>query len=274
MTSQPVIRRGVKGISSNDPIRHILSLPIGKAEVVDRGGRLYASQVGMCARAGVLSALEKYTTTPSVSSSYYRSIGKAVHDVVAASFEAADVMLGSEVRTPQLPFNLGGYIDVVIMIDGEPKLVEIKTCGKLPSQPHKSHYAQASLYAALVGLPFVILYVSRNIMGFNSLQIEPFHFPAPHQPPEALFNMVYASLAVKARKAPGVPFEDDTECKFCDHLTKCWFKQPLSIPELSPVEEQQLRTTAARMATRMMRKENVAYRQWCFFKNMALGVNS
>lgn len=266
--NKPIIRKGVQ--VEVHPILSILSKPVAKEETIDRNGRLHASQVGHCPRAGALSATEVYDSQNSISSTYYMKIGTVIHDIVRDSFQSQGVLVASEARIPRNPFNLGGYIDDVINLDGEISIVEVKSCGKPPSRPHAGHLAQASLYAALVGLPYHIVYVSRNIMGFNSLQIQPFSYPTPLAPPVSLFNMIYASLYVQRGMTPPIPFSDDSECRFCDHYARCWGSSRLDIqnPEPGPVEDQKIRAVASRIAERMMRPANVAYRRWLFFREM------
>lgn len=267
MSQPPITRRGFN-IPPTHPLLAVLSGGT-KEEVNDRKGRLYASQAGFCARAATLSAIEVYSRRISAGSSYYTEIGNAIHAVVKRRLRDAGHLLAEEARISAL--GLSGFVDIVANYDGAPRIIEVKSCGKLPTTPHASHFAQASIYGAFTGLPFDILYVSRNVLGFNGqLQTSVFSYPAPTTPSMALVTAVHAAVCVNRRIVPDKPFGNDSECRFCDHYDICWAgKTPPTLPFATPAEQGEAMALAMKIASRFMRPENIAWRKSAFLAQLS-----
>lgn len=270
--SQPSITRKGFNMAPKHPLLAVLSDgTAAKEETNDRGGRLYASQAGFCARAATLSAIEVYSRPISVSSSYYTEIGNAIHNVVKRHLRDAGHLLAEEAHISVPLLNLSGRIDIVANYDGTPRIIEVKSCGKVPTSPHASHFAQAAIYGAFTGLPFDILYVSRSVLGFNGqFQMGVFSYPAPTTPSMALITAVHAAVCVKRRIVPDKPFSNDSECRFCDHYDICWAgKTPSTLPFATQAEQSETMLFAMKIASRFMRPENIAWRKACFLAQLS-----
>ena len=136
--------------------------------------RIFASSAGLCARqtAGLSQLPESHSSRRKASTQFYFKIGSAFEEVVARAFESANMLIDQETRVEayHLDLPISGRIDFVVRdhITEEMVLVELKTCGKIPSSPRPAHLAQAQVYMALTGMPKAIIwYISRSVAGWD-----------------------------------------------------------------------------------------------------------
>lgn len=250
-----VIRQG-NPFSQTDPIVAFLNNH-SKLEQTDRHGRLYSSEAGFCSRKAYFNATLQFESTFDISNHFYTKIGNAIHDVVKAAFKNSNALLAEEAKVPDVGLNLGGYIDIVAEVSGITRVVEIKSCGKLPTVPKLDHYAQAHLYSALSGLPVTILYVSRNVASYDGkLQTAIFNYEQAD--PKPLFNAILASLAVSYNVTPEVPFDADSQCRHCPHFDKCW---PFAISDHKGAELARLKVQAAKQTRDMLKPGAITRRR-------------
>jgi hypothetical protein len=161
------------------------------------------------------------------SSEFYFGIGNAVDDVLGKAWRKAGILMGQEVNVPDIGINLGGRIDAVIKLDGQPTIIEHKTCGNnLPRAPKLEHEAQCMIYAAITGLPAHVLYVSRNPADWQgNLNIVSFTLDTSIERRRYyLTQAVTGYIYTKSKRTPPISpmIESKSHCGFCPFQQNCW----------------------------------------------------
>lgn len=143
-----------------------------KKQIVQKRDNMRVSSAGYCTRLNTLVPLhEKFNgdksedVQPDAGLALYAAIGESMHEFYQSVFYHAGVLLFKEFKLPDLgELNLTGRIDAIIILDGKITGVEIKSCGsRIPSSIKTKHKAQAQIYSAVTGLPFIVLYSSREV---------------------------------------------------------------------------------------------------------------
>src|SRR5690606_14022881 len=107
--------------------------------------RIFASSGGLCERqtAGMMLVPEHYEDHRNGAAQFYFAIGSQFEKIVERALKSSGNWLDSEFRVesylPEIP--VSGRIDFVVSDDDGVHLVELKTCGKLPSGPKDHHLA-------------------------------------------------------------------------------------------------------------------------------------
>lgn len=206
-----------------------------------REGRLYASDAGACARKAVLSATSNDMILNNPASNAYYGIGNAIEELLIKGLTKSDAILFSQYRLPPVGINMGGYIDAIVIVNGKIRVLEIKSCGKLPNGPKPAHTSQAAIYSAITGLPATLLYMSRSVANATgALQLAEFELESYHSVKrDAVYSAVLADVCVKRGVVPHKPYTM-TEEKMCDEIycpftAICWHGQklPVTYPEVS-----------------------------------------
>lgn len=163
----PLIRKG-NPLKESDLVNMLRALPFQTSPLKKRS--LNGSDAAFCSRKATLHIFMKnsYTEQTSLASKLYFSVGNAIHDAIYEALKMSDILIANE-----LPLFIGpvhGYIDdIVISQDtGDLKIIDIKTCGQLPSRIKPGQEEQLLLYALLTGIREAsILYVSRTVAGYD-----------------------------------------------------------------------------------------------------------
>lgn len=243
---------------------------------VSREGRLYASDAGLCEKKAVLNATSNGIITDSPASRGYFEMGNTIEELVMDGLFQSNALLFKQYRLPDVGINMGGYIDGIIVIHNHVRVLEVKSCGKLPDFPKPHHAAQAYIYSAITGLPASLLYFSRSVAAFDgSLIMREFALEEyPEEKRAALFRAVLASLAVKAKVNPEKPSHMVSEaiCKaaFCDHLATCWFAgaPANNWPTATPREMIALRDEAKVLTDKILSPASIVERRNGVFKHL------
>lgn len=229
LKQQPLISHIVQGLTKTYPTR--------------RREHLFAGDAAMCHRKAVFSLLvgEDDMTRVEASGVIYMRLGSAFHDIIADAFRGAGLLLASEVRLEPDFLNLAGYVDDVIELDGKPLIIEVKTCGALPSTPKPWHYEQAMTYSLVTGIRDpIVLYVSRNVASYDGrLLMAPLQITADDDKYEMIARrLVQADEYAKLGKIGEIPIHirDEGDCGFCPFKAICWDSEP-SFVELATAEE-------------------------------------
>lgn len=194
----------------------------------DRQGRLYASDAGLCERKAVLSATDLNPSVDTASARGYYALGNAIEELVMDGLFAQGALLFKQYRLPDVGLNLGGYIDGIILLAGRIRVLEVKSCGKLPDVPKPHHASQAYIYSAITGLPASLLYFSRTVAKLDgTLLMKEFNLEEhPSEKRKSIYRAVLASLAVKRKVVPEKPTHMATEAQcveaFCPFTSVCW----------------------------------------------------
>lgn len=197
---------------------------------------LYGADAGLCARRNVL--LEHNTWIPgfkSATSAAYMAIGVGLEDMLAGALKRNNRLLAQGQRLVLMPeVKISGKIDLIVFDhDDELALVEVKTCGQLPTEPSPNYLAQIQTYAAVSGIHRCWLtYISRNVRDSFTEKLSMRTFPVDTS--EAVLKgrlqtALISRKAADAGKLPPVPatFRKHTECHYCefrDHF--CWDLRP------------------------------------------------
>lgn len=192
-----------------------------------RGQRLYASSVGLCPRRGALEATAKGLTNRDAAFTFYVEVGKLYEDIIIQALKNQGSYIDDQMRVFNFGIALGGYIDIVARENGIIRIVEVKTCGNtMPNEPKKPHLKQAALYSAIMGLPYTVLYMSRNVAHFNGeLKIKQFNYDFNYNKSFLMIqSVVYADLCVKEGILPDKHMElkSGSDCGFCSYTDYCW----------------------------------------------------
>jgi CRISPR/Cas system-associated exonuclease Cas4 (RecB family) len=203
-----------KGLESNERLRR---------------KNLYASDAAYCPRKSsiIVNIPEEYKVITSSSGKLYMAIGSAVHEKIQLGLRNAGALIASEFRIDGLGISLGGYIDAIIRLNDEPRVLEIKTCGNLPSKPKPEHVSQALTYSLVTGIPKPIMYyVSRSVAGWDGKLItRTFELEPSRQEyfvvAQNLYPPQYYSQAQRLAEIPA-HIRTAANCGFCPFKNMCW----------------------------------------------------
>lgn len=197
---------------------------------------LYGSDAGFCARKNVLVEHNTWlASSKSPATAAYMAIGVGLEDMLAAALKRNDRLLAQGQRLVEMKeVKISGKIDLMVF-DHEDKLalIEVKTCGELPTVPSPVYLAQIQMYAAVSGIHRCWLtYISRNVRSSFTEKLSMRTFPVDTSE-EVLKQRLQTALisrqASDEAKLPPVPstFRKHTECHYCefrDHF--CWRTRP------------------------------------------------
>jgi hypothetical protein len=194
--------------------------------------RIFASAAGLCERqtAGLMLLFDESGDKRRASTQFYFKIGNAFEDVMSKAFQKAKMEVDRETRIEayhaELP--VSGRIDFILRDPENDELVlmELKTCGKLPTQPKPAHLAQLMVYLTLTGQERGLLwYVSRTIAGWDGdLKQRVFEIePTAIDKYNVSLKMAIGALAAKQGMLPPKPDSMKRyKCGFCTLIPHCW----------------------------------------------------
>jgi hypothetical protein len=218
---------------------------------------LWGADAGLCSRRNVL--LEHNTwlsNTTTASSNAYMSIGVALEDMLGRSLREKNRLLAQGMYLVEIPdLKIRGKIDL-IAYDHEDmlSLIEVKTCGKLPTVANPVHLAQIQTYAAVSGITRCWLtYISRNVATEPwgpGIAMRTFEVDTREEVLKGrLHTAVVSRLASDLKKLTPVPasFRKHTECHYCEFRdSHCWIPRPgLRRPAAYEAEESAVYTEQA-----------------------------
>ena len=210
--------------------------------------RMFASSAALCPRqsVGLQMIPKEYTEVMKASSQFYFGIGNTFEDIIGRAFNNADLLVDKETRVeathPEM--NLSGRVDFVIRDpddENELVLVELKSCGKLPTKPKPAHLAQLMTYLCLTGMSKgLVWYVSRNVADYSG-QISQAIFevtPTKAEKKKTIYKLARSTVYSKHNILPGIPLDmKKYKCGFCPLIPHCWegtplFEEPIKSAEL------------------------------------------
>lgn len=231
---RPVVTRG-NPFSHAQTVTGLVRRGLTSVEENDRDGRMYASQAAVCARQAVLSSTktgESEIVAPAQAT--YYAMGNAIEELVVSALTRERALLFAQYKLPDVGLNMGGYVDGIVSVAGKIRVLEIKSCGELPSEPKLEHRAQAMVYSAITGLPPTVFYFSRHVASFDgTLKIREFALtPTRDDLRATMFRVCYAREAIEAGLIPEMPMEftKESQCGFCPWKPACWHSEALPRP--------------------------------------------
>lgn len=210
--------------------------------------KFHGGDVGGCARKAVLHTQIAETEKLGLETHLYFSIGNAIHETVQKILaQKEDLLLSSEVSVyddrigPPLLMPLHGYIDNVIQMKKSIKLVEVKSCGQLPSYPKFWHKRQLNTYMLMTGVTSgFLIYVTRRVGSFGNPSIKIFEISNGYE--DAALQAATATVYANAQFLPPIP--DDlakaSDCGFCPFKKFCWSNGRLKIALKAPAHKKYL----------------------------------
>lgn len=192
----------------------------------EREGRLYASEAGFCERQGALKATRLDTEVEQAATKTYYAMGITIEELVLDGLYNSKALLFKQYQLPDVGLNMGGFIDGIVHLAGRIRVLEVKSCGELPSKPKGEHAAQAIIYSALTGFPATVLYFSRKVAKFGGeLLMAEFNLPEDDATKRAaMYRAAYAHLATLEGVLPPKPSHlgSSGACGYCPFKNVCW----------------------------------------------------
>lgn len=184
---------------------------------------LYGSDAGFCARRNVLLENNDWIDGDvNAAGRGYMAIGVAFENLLAESLMRNDRLIVQSMRLVPFPqFKISGKIDLVVFDQrNELALIEVKTCGDLPTEPKPTHLAQIQTYAAVSGIHNCYLtYMSRNLNPLKPIPMRSFQVDTSDEALVGVLSIAALSrLAIAEKVLPPVPahFRKHTECHYCE----------------------------------------------------------
>lgn len=215
----------VRTTVGKDTLKGLIINGLIEKEVVDRNGRLYASDSGLCELKGAISSNFNGTKTNSAEMQFFVESGKTTESVVLRGLDNSGSLLFSDYKTPDIGINLGGYVDGIVYLNDKIWVMEVKEVGNIPLSPNKTHEAQAMIYCAILGLPTLICYVDRKYSGFpKGLIQQTYELDDSYQNRFKFLNRAVKShLYGKNKLYPQKPsYMLKSHCGWCDYKNMCW----------------------------------------------------
>lgn len=236
MLQHQVIRKGSR-IAGSGLIKHIQN-GLKFKEHRKMRNRLYCGDASYCPRKSVLFATTEGENTSNAAGQFYMETGTTVHRLIQKAFERSKILVEAERRVNLLyeGIELRGMVDAIVEVDGERKIVEIKTCGALPGKPKREHLHQALTYALVTGIhKIVILYMSRSVASFDGrLTAVEFEYDVTNEQIDMIAEMLATSFVGAAKKSvPQIPphIRSQHDCGFCPFQHLCWGDSATKFPK-------------------------------------------
>jgi len=151
-------------------------------------------------------------------------IGEMFHEFLDRTLKAG----GLEVKEVEAPFimvcfcggeliRVNGRADLILSVDGEEYVVEVKSVRKLPREPFKHHVQQLNLYLGAYGIKRgFLIYLEKQALAHRIFPVE-FSLEA--------FKLLIDRAAVLHRHLTNddmpAPDAERWECRFCEFKAEC-----------------------------------------------------
>jgi hypothetical protein len=265
------------GVSTEKQLSDYVDYGLKEIVEIKRDGRLWVSQVSVCPRQGALAATRIGDGIDSAAKKFYCEFGNTAEALILQGWYNSEILLFSDYALPDIGINLGGKVDAIINYNGKITVAEVKTCGNtMPSRAKPAHQAQAALYAAITGLPYVVFYLSRNVAEWNgNLKAKEFNFEFNKDDLKInMFNAIYARLCVDKLVMPNKYIEKkDERCGFCNFDGVCWSNEIPHLSIASSDEQLELVKLANKKTNILMRQSNINKRRNGVLKHLSLHGN-
>jgi CRISPR/Cas system-associated exonuclease Cas4 (RecB family) len=235
MDSSSIIRRGSR-VASTGLTRYIMK-GLKKTEKRWKRKKLYCGDASYCPRRATLFSATEGVSEFTAAGRFYMDTGTTVHEIIQEVLMQQGVLLEAERRVDITLDGLttSGRIDGILNIDGETKILEIKTCGALPSAPKKEHLHQALTYSLLTGIRKVIIfYMSRKVASYDGrLECVEFTYDVTDADLDMVATLLAASVVGATRRVlPPIPphITSQRDCGFCPFTNICFGDEKVDLP--------------------------------------------
>lgn len=171
--------------------------------------------------------------------------GTAAHTRIQGAFKEAGVLVAEEVEIKLADPPVRGYIDVLIRVDDETVVGEIKTTGeaifnakRTSMKPSANHLFQILIYMKATGRKKgFLLYENRNTLEVLVIEVD-FTFENEEILENALEWMRTVYKGFEAKELPTRPFRNQTVkvCQNCPVNKTCWEQLPEGDVKLPKME--------------------------------------
>lgn len=244
MTDKSIFKKGRISTSGAGPLTRMVMANTGNTYPLRRK-RIYAKSAGLCYRQAThpLVINPETMTTFGPAGTLYANMGTAVHDVVEKAFEKSGNLVYAESYAPDVGLNIGGYIDAIVRLNGKERIIEVKTCGNLPSKPKRDHAAQALTYVVLSGIRNPILfYLSRSVADYTgkliTAELEVVHTDDDLRRTAIQMAAAHYSSSLGVLPPKPMHLRVKSHCGFCPLIRNCWEEHPFT-PDIKHVTEKQ-----------------------------------
>jgi len=226
------VKKGIKSPKKRKPLIRALGVGGGSKNKSLRHGSIYGSDATFCPKkvALHLAVPYNYNSQPaSPASEFYFAIGHAVHSIVDNRLSSLSAATELKVEA----YGIRGRIDNIIYDDDGLKIVDTKTCGRLPTKIRPSHYEQVLTYCLLSGITRAsVLYFSRNVADYrgNLLATEIVIDVDDDTLANSARAMAESITFMREQAIPDYPQPrrpNKTSCGFCPFKYYCWEDEPL-----------------------------------------------
>ena len=180
---------------------------------------------------------EDYMIKRQASTQFYFKIGSVFESLLVEAFEKQGILIADELRVEAQHEDVpvSGRIDFVLMNEeGNPIIMELKSCGKLPSSPKPHHLAQIQSYMLFTGQSEGLLwYISRNVSDFSG-KLKQKVFTVTMNDEQKFQIAKTIALGVLYSDSELIPPKPEHmkkyKCGFCPLIPHCWEDQNM-IPD-------------------------------------------
>lgn len=234
--AKSVIRKGSRVTGSG--LSRLIAKGLHSEEPRSERNKLFCGDASYCPRRAVLFSTTGGVNITDAAGHFYMGIGTTVHELIQKGLSKSGVLIEAERRISlkHLGVEVSGRIDGVIRLDGQARILEIKTCGALPGKPKKEHLHQAILYALISGIHrVIILYMSRSIADWQgALQMVEFEVEVTPDDLKMISDQLASSIVGTSMKIiPEIPSHITSahDCGFCPFQERCWnpSRQPAKV---------------------------------------------
>lgn len=197
---------------------------------VDRRENIYPSDC-FCPRKNFLMSKREQTVFRPPESSIFMNYGNMIESLISEGLETKGTpFVNNYAIKPDETWNISGKIDFIIMENGEPVLIELKTCYPIPKKPRAEHTNQALVYSAYTGITNVHLVYAKRLTKSGTFDIKSFDIsPKQKKLHGVVTNIFFSQRMIKEDILPSIPgnFSEDKECRFCHFKSFCWGDEKL-----------------------------------------------
>ena len=281
---QPIpkfVKTGIR-TSANTDLTDLINKGLTIRKTQDQGGNLWCGSAANCSRKGAIHATLVQTVFENAANFAYYKLGDCIEEIVLTGLHEVGSLLFKSYIMPDVGLRLRGKADGIIFHDGKIRVLEVKSCGELPSNPKPEHQAQALLYAALTGFKAILYYFSRTSVATYEEELVTREFDlsvdgTDNLPRLYLHQAIYARLALNMGVLPAKPYhlEFKANCGRCDHIDFCWKngENPTNLPIVNADQHIELLTHTNELVDRLMAPEAVQSRRNGVLRFISLNGN-
>lgn len=236
MTTSKFIRKG-DPLGKSSLVKSVAAGLAGQSRLYKRS--VHGADAAFCSRKAVLhQGVNPNSKVPmDASSALYFAVGNGIHDKVAEALDNSNILIANELLVTFGPIR--GYIDNIVISDetGGLKIIDVKSCGRLPTKVKPGQAEQLLLYALISGIgEAAILYMSRSVADFTGILAKEIIVPTTEPVMQKIARTTAESIVYsKYKVVPPKPEYHVTEagCGWCPFKNNGCFSTSESVHVLT-----------------------------------------